>query len=86
LGRVAQELREYHQARDYYQQALEINIEFGDRYSQALTLHALGTLAQAEENYAEARANLQTALEIYVEYQDEYWATVAREILESLPE
>jgi hypothetical protein len=29
---------------------------------------------------------LQTALEIYVEYQDEYWATVAREILESLPE
>jgi hypothetical protein len=51
-----------------------------------LAIAALGTLAQAEENYAEARANLQTALEIYVEYQDEYWATVAREILESLPE
>ncbi|MHC5756072.1 MAG: tetratricopeptide repeat protein, partial [Nostoc sp.] len=29
LGRVAQKLREYDQARDYYQQALEIRIEFG---------------------------------------------------------
>jgi hypothetical protein len=36
LGNVAQDLREYDQARDYYQQALEIKIEFGDRYSQAL--------------------------------------------------
>ena len=86
LGRVAEELREYDQARDYYQQALEINIEFGDRYSCASTYGQLGLFAQAQENYAEARANLQTALEIYVEYQDEYWAKVAREILESLPE
>ncbi|MHC5732133.1 MAG: tetratricopeptide repeat protein, partial [Nostoc sp.] len=39
LGRVAQELREYDQARDYYQQALEINIEFGDRYNCASTYH-----------------------------------------------
>ncbi|ARV60322.1 hypothetical protein BZZ01_18310 [Nostocales cyanobacterium HT-58-2] len=47
-------------------------IEFGDRYSQALTYHCLGTLAEEEENYAETRANLQKALEIYVEYKDEY--------------
>ncbi|WP_414565836.1 MULTISPECIES: tetratricopeptide repeat protein [unclassified Anabaena] len=32
LGMVAEDLREYEQARDYYQQALEINIEFGARY------------------------------------------------------
>ena len=86
LGSVAQKLREYDQARDYYQQALEIKIEFGDRYSSAETYGQLGLFAQAQENYAEARANLQTALEIYVEYQDEYMATVTRENLEGLPE
>ena len=37
LGRVAQELREYEQARKDYQQALEIQIEYNDRYSQAVT-------------------------------------------------
>jgi tetratricopeptide (TPR) repeat protein len=83
---VAQDLREFEEARRNYQQALQIKIEFGDRYSCALTYHALGTLAKAEENYAEARANLQTALDISVKYQDEYWAAVVREILEGLPE
>ncbi|MDZ8134243.1 MAG: tetratricopeptide repeat protein, partial [Nostoc sp. DedQUE04] len=73
-------------ARDYYQQALEIKIEFSDRYSSASTYAVLGLLAQVQDNYVEARANLQTALEIYVEYQDEYMATVTRENLESLPE
>ncbi|WP_397326349.1 hypothetical protein [Nostoc sp. 2RC] len=61
-------------------------MESGDRYSQALTYHTLGTLALAEENYPEARVNLQTALEIYVEYKDEYWGAIAREALERLPE
>jgi hypothetical protein len=32
LGIVAQEMREYAQALDFYQQALAIKIEFGDRY------------------------------------------------------
>jgi tetratricopeptide (TPR) repeat protein len=86
LGRVAQEMREYAQARDFYQLALSIKIEFGDRYSQALTYHSLGTLAEAHENYAEARTNLQKALEIYVEYKEEYWGNIARENLERLPE
>ncbi|MEO0967405.1 MAG: tetratricopeptide repeat protein, partial [Cyanobacteria bacterium J06639_18] len=86
LGYLAQDLREYEQARDYYQNALEIKIEYGDKYFQASTLHCLGTLAQAEENYSEARNYLQQALEIYVEYKDEYWAGVTREILEDLPE
>jgi tetratricopeptide (TPR) repeat protein len=85
LGIVAQELREFEEARRNYQQALAINIEFGDRYSQAITYHALGTLAEAEENYPEARVNLQTALEIYLEYQEEYWGAIAREVLERLP-
>jgi Tfp pilus assembly protein PilF len=32
LGAVAQELREFEEARRNYQQALQIKIEFGDRY------------------------------------------------------
>jgi hypothetical protein len=32
LGIVAQKMREYAQARDFYQLALSIFIEFGDRY------------------------------------------------------
>jgi tetratricopeptide (TPR) repeat protein len=86
LGIVAQELREYEEARRNYQLALQIYLEFGDRYSTASTYYCLGTLAEAEENYAEARVNLQKALEIYVEYKDDYWAESAREVLEGLPE
>ncbi|MDJ0500775.1 MAG: tetratricopeptide repeat protein, partial [Nostocales cyanobacterium LE14-WE4] len=86
LGIVAQEMREYAQARDFYQQALSILIEFGDRYSQAFTYQNLGILAEAQEDYTEARTNLQKALEIYIEYKDEYSANIAREILERLPE
>ena len=83
---VAKEMREYAQARDFYQLALSIYIEFGDRYSQALTYHGLGTLAEAQGDYTEARTNLQKALDIYVEYKDKYWGNIAREILERLPE
>ncbi|KAB8334768.1 tetratricopeptide repeat protein, partial [Scytonema tolypothrichoides VB-61278] len=86
LGSVAQDLREFDEARRNYQQALQIYVEFGDRYSSASTYAHLGLLAEAEENYVEARANLEKALEIYVEYKDEYWAEQAREILERLPE
>ena len=77
MGYVAEEMREYDQARDFYQKALAIYIEFGDRYSQAKTYHCLGTLAEAQEDYTEARVNLQTALEIYIEYKDEYWGNLA---------
>lgn len=79
-------MREYAQARDFYQQALAIKIEFKDRYSQASTYGQLGLLAEGQENYTEARTNLQTALEIYIEYKDEYWENITRENLERLPE
>jgi tetratricopeptide (TPR) repeat protein len=74
-------MREYTQARDFYQQALSIYIEFGDRYEQARTYHGLGTLAEAQENYAEARVNLQKALEIYVEYKVDTLRSKDTEIL-----
>ena len=79
-------MREYDQALDFYQQALAIKIEFGDRYSQAKTYHCLAILAETQEDYTEARTNLQTALEIYIEYKDEYWGNITRENLERLPE
>jgi tetratricopeptide (TPR) repeat protein len=84
LGRVAQELREYEQAKHYYQQALDIKIEYSDRYSQASTYVGLGLLAEEQEDYAEAKANFQKALEIYVEYKDEYHEAIVREALERL--
>ncbi len=72
LGYVAQQLREYNQARDYYQQALEIKIEFGDRYSCASTYHQLGRVAEELREYDQARDYYQQALEIKIEFGDRY--------------
>ncbi|NET33075.1 MAG: tetratricopeptide repeat protein [Cyanothece sp. SIO1E1] len=72
LGRVAQELREYEQARAHYQQALDIYIEYNDRYSQARTYHQLGIVAEALREYEQARSHYQQALDIYIEYNDRY--------------
>jgi hypothetical protein len=47
LGAVAQELREFEQARNDYQQALQIFIEFGDRYSQPTPISPCATIATA---------------------------------------
>ncbi|MGB7251138.1 MAG: tetratricopeptide repeat protein, partial [Phormidesmis sp.] len=72
LGSVAEELREYEQARGHYQQALDIYIEYGDRYSQASTYHQLGIVAQALREYEQARGHYQQALDIKIEYGDRY--------------
>jgi tetratricopeptide (TPR) repeat protein len=55
-----------------YQQALEIFIEFGDRYSQASTYHNLGIVAQELREYKEARQKYQQALEIFIEFGNRY--------------
>ncbi|MBE5230505.1 MAG: tetratricopeptide repeat protein [Microcystis aeruginosa PMC 728.11] len=72
LGRVAQELREWEQARSYYQQAIEICIEYGDRFSQASTLHQLGYLAEELREWEQARSYYQQAIEICIEYGDRF--------------
>jgi tetratricopeptide (TPR) repeat protein len=72
LGRVAQELREFEQARADYQQALQIKVEFNDRYEQASTYHQLGKVAQDLREFEQARADYQQALQIYVEFDDRY--------------
>ncbi|MEA5477281.1 tetratricopeptide repeat protein [Pseudanabaena galeata UHCC 0370] len=67
LGSVAEKLREYGEARQNHQQALNIFIEFGDRHSQAGQHHNLGSVALALGEYGEARQNYQQALAIYIE-------------------
>ncbi|WP_051155257.1 MULTISPECIES: tetratricopeptide repeat protein [Nostocales] len=70
MGIVAEEMREYAQARDFYQLALSIFIEFGDRFSQARTYHNLGIVAQEMREYAQARDFYQLALAIKIEFGD----------------
>ena len=72
LGRVAQEQRQWPEAEAYYKKALEIYIEFKDRYSQASTYHQLGIVAQEQRQWPEAEAYYKKALEIYVEFKDRY--------------
>ena len=70
LGRVAQEQRQFEQAEQYYQQDLQLFIEYNDRYSQASTYGQLGILEREREQWTPAREYLLRALEIFVDYQD----------------
>jgi len=72
LGVVAEAQRQWAQAERYYGQALEIKIEFNDRYSQASTYHQLGRVAQEQRQWAQAERYYRQALEIYVEFNDRY--------------
>lgn len=72
LGMVAQEQRQLAQAEQYYQQALQIKIEFNDRYSQADTYHQLGSVAQEERQWVQAEQYYQRALQIEVEFNERY--------------
>jgi tetratricopeptide (TPR) repeat protein len=69
---VAQEQRQWAQAERHYQQALVIQIGFGDRYEQAKTYHQLGIVAQEQRQWAQAERHLQQALEIKIEFNDRY--------------
>jgi tetratricopeptide (TPR) repeat protein len=72
LGMVAQAQRQWAEAEAYYKKALEIYVEFKDRYSQASTYHQLGMVAQAQRQWAEAEAYYKKALEIKIEFKDRY--------------
>lgn len=76
LGIVGQEQRQWAQAERYYGQALEILIEFNDRYSQASTYHQLGRVAEAQRRWAQARAYFLQALEAYVAYEDSHYVGI----------
>ncbi|MBI1294697.1 tetratricopeptide repeat protein [bacterium] len=70
LGIVAQEQRQWGEAEGYYRQALDLKIEFNDRYSQASTYHQLGIVAQAQRQWAQARDYLMQDLTISAEFND----------------
>jgi tetratricopeptide (TPR) repeat protein len=72
LGIVAQELRDWDEARANYRQALAIKVEFNDRFSQASTYHQLGIVAQELREWNEARTNYSQSLAIYVEFNDRF--------------
>src|SRR2546421_8498422 len=72
LGYVAQEQRQWEQAEQYYQQALQIDIEYNDRYEQASTYHQLGRMAQEQRQWEQAKDYLLQALKIFVEFKDNY--------------
>ena len=65
-------MREYGEARQNYQLALAINIEFGDRYFQSFIHNNLGYLAASENNLTEAAQNLLQALKIFFQFQDRH--------------
>ncbi|MFM6438274.1 MAG: tetratricopeptide repeat protein, partial [Microcystis panniformis] len=72
LGYLAEQLREWEQARSYYQQAIEIKIEYGDRYEQAGTLHQLGGVAEGVGELSQAKSYYLQALQIWAEFKDSY--------------
>ncbi|MGP1371633.1 MAG: CHAT domain-containing protein, partial [Almyronema sp.] len=72
MGRVAEEQRNYPQAQQYYQQALDLFIEFGDRYEQAGTYHQMGSVAEEQRNYPQAQQYYQQALDLFIEFGDRY--------------
>jgi tetratricopeptide (TPR) repeat protein len=72
LGIVAEQLREFEQARDYCQQALALFIEFGDRFSQARTYHQLGSVAEQLREFEQARDYCQQALALFIEFGYRY--------------
>ena len=72
MGTVAWEQRQWEQAEQYYQQALQIKIENNDRYEQAGTYHQLGNVAQEQRKWEQAREYFMQALQIFGEYNDTY--------------
>src|SRR5260221_634768 len=72
LGVVAQEQRKWEEAERYYQQALQIYVEYQDRDAQADTYHQLGRVAQEQLKWEEAERYYQQALQIKIEYRDRY--------------
>ncbi|MCI0488040.1 MAG: tetratricopeptide repeat protein [Blastocatellia bacterium] len=69
---MAGEQRKFEQAERYYKQALEIFIEYNDRYSQAGTYHQLGRVAEGQGQLQQARDYFLKALLIILEFEDAY--------------
>ena len=67
----------YEDAETNYRKALNIKLEFSDRYEAAISYHQLGMLAQEQRRIAEAEASYRKALDIYLEFGDRHGAAEA---------
>jgi tetratricopeptide (TPR) repeat protein len=72
LGMVAQEQRQWLQAKQHYQHALKLKIKCNDRYEQADTYFQLGSLAQAQRQWKKAERYYRKALTIYIQFNDQH--------------
>ena len=71
---MALNLRQLEEAEASYRQALDIYLEFGDRYRTARSYLNLGIVAQEQGRLDEAEANYRQALNIYLEFGDRHSA------------
>jgi len=72
FGMIAFGKQQWEQAKQYYQQALQILIENNDRHSQADTYHQLGYVAYEQQQWEQAKQYYQQALQIFIENNDRH--------------
>lgn len=72
LGFAAREQRQWQKAENYYQQALQIFMEFDDRRSPAPIYHNLGTIAEQQQQWKQAERYYEQAFQLFHEYSDRY--------------
>lgn len=75
LGVVAWDLGDYDAARNYYEQALVISREIGDRREISGCFHNLGGVAYVQGDYATAREYYERSLAIFQEIGDRWRAS-----------
>jgi tetratricopeptide (TPR) repeat protein len=69
---LAQEHRQFEQAKDYYHKALRIKEDSGNFYKAASDYYQLGTLEQEQQQFEQAKDYYRRAFEIFRRYQD-WW-------------
>src|SRR5260370_258207 len=60
-----------------FQEAVQIYVEFKDRYEQASTYHQLGWVAEEQRKWEQARPYFIETLKIFVDYEDAYSYSIA---------
>ncbi len=70
LGMVAQMQRRWPQAERYYQQALQIYLDFDERSSAINTYHQLGDIAREQRRWPQAEQRLQKSLQLAIEFKN----------------
>jgi tetratricopeptide (TPR) repeat protein len=69
---VAEEQRKWQQAEEYYQKALQINIDCRDRYELATNYHQLGRTAQEQRKWQQAEEYYDLSQQIFIDFNDHY--------------